>query len=198
VSVRIDIEGLDAVQSGLRRNKDKIANDLHRYVVRVSSRFQMHIKDRLVHSTPSDHDGVETGQLRESISFQVEGDKYSQLISTIGPLGRQQSAGKFGMTSTTNLGMFVAFLIEKGYTIRKAHFVPFSKAPQLETWLERQGWFDAKTFSRRPTGIMVKPRTYAGIGYMKGGFAEGQRFATMKWNEMVQKWRQNIMQEALG
>lgn len=197
MSARVEVQGAE-LAAALNRNKDKIANDLHRYVVRVSSRFRALIKDRLVRSNPSNHDGVETGQLRESIAFQVEGDKYHQLISTIGPIGMQQAAGRFGSFGTTDLGLFVAFLVEKGYTVRRPHFVPFNKAPLLEAWLERQGWFDAKHFSRRPQGIMVKPRTYVGLGYMRGGFADGSRFATMKWNDMVTSWRSNIMREVTG
>jgi hypothetical protein len=197
MSARVEVQGVE-LQAALARNREKIANDLHRYMVRVSSRFRALIKDRLVHSNPSDHDGVETGQLRESIAFQIEGDKYSQLISTIGPIGMQQAAGRFGSFGTTDLGLFVAYLVEKGYTIRRPHFVPFSRAPLLENWLERQGWFDAKTFRRRPEGITVKPRTYIGLGYMRGGFADGSRFAAMKWNEMVASWRSNIMSEVTG
>lgn len=180
MDVRVELDGVDRVCTFLARYRDTMANDLMRYMATCSSRVVAECRKFL----NAREGGYDTGELHRSIRYQIEGNKYSTLISSIGPTGMQKGR-------TEDFGMLLAWWMERGFTMRP-HFVPFHRHPAFDNWAVKHG-IDIPAqggglFIRGKTGKM-RAGEFPGRHFMREGFKEAQPFIKNRWSDLVAKWR---------
>ncbi len=186
------LEGADKAGAFLGKFKRQVANDLMRYMIKISAKY---VAESRKYLTKKDG-GYDTGTLSRSIAFNVSGDKFAQLKSEIGPLkAGVQSYGAGGMQvsqgRSVEFNYYVAQLIEGGFKM-KPHFVPFHKYPNFDAWAAR----NRIPIPAKGGGLMIKGNSgkmqngaFPGRKFMERGFQDGGKYADSEWQAMVNKWR---------
>ena len=192
MSVKLSLEGANKVSDFLGKYQGRVANDLLRYMIKISAKYVAESRKYL----NKREGGYNTGTLSRSIVYNVTGDKFAQLQSEIGPLkGGVQNYGAGGMQisqgRSAEFNYYVAQLIEGGFKM-KPHFVPFHKYPSFDAWAASH----RIKIPAKGGGLMIRGNSgkmqdgiFAGRHFMENGFKDGQKYAGAEWQAMVNTWR---------